>query len=876
MPLRPVLIIGVGGSGGKTLRTLREVMLRRLRQAGWKQPRLPDAWQMLSVDTITEASPENYEAAMLPASQYLGLTPPTMNYTGIREQLLQGISLADQPTAFGGWLPRTIPNAIGAGAGQNRAIGRTVAAANLSTIRARIAQSHDAATSAQAERELQGVSQLLMADRVGPNPFAIVVSSLAGGSGSGMFLDIIEALKSVDARLAAEAQVVLFGPDVFTPLVTTGSGTQIAGNTPAAAGEITAGSWRLNAAPGTEALYRKAGMANAAHHGAATGAGVGIGARSYYVVGASNSDGTPIGQMDDAYRALGDSLSSLVMDERVLDKWFAVFLVNIFQNSWQANVCGDSSGLVPNNDERFTMPFASFGSSRVSLGMDRLAEYGYQKAARATLEALLWPSLQPPDASDPRTDPQKVQDLTAERWDEFRSSSGLDDRDPANQVMDALFDPGASDRAGAFAAQVVAKASSNAGRGLPPEEWVSRLTAQFTTIRDNEFKAQMDAQLRNTARRWGEKREKALARLLTVSATRYGLQVTESLLEKLREDCQFVGGEELPSNAARLEHRLSDITTQLASKMSFGLRVIPPNHPRLTDARNVLEKGYTFVEQAARSRLAARLILDLEENLLAPYSRTLKDQRTALLTAVNSQTTADGRPNRFRAFPGQSDPVPDAFKPGPTEFLLIPVEQQPGLLDDLIKRSIPEGLRGQARSRLVERVGLRLPLDERGDDSADHSRPGSFFTADQTWMPRDPELRWDSAASPQSTKVNMPTAVDWFLDAAGEVLGEDTSEVGKFLSQSLATYINPVDIAERQRRQQAFVDAMRSAFAAGKPLAETNDNLIAVLHPQARPGVNQHVVSTIPVNAGSALQPASERLVADQCLEPQPVPGLVR
>src|SRR4051794_22409682 len=105
MALRPVLIIGVGGSGGKTLRTLREVMLRRLRQAGWDKTRLPNAWQMLAIDTITTASPEDYEAPMLPATQYLGLTPPAMNYAGIRQQLLQSVPVQEQPTAFAGWLP---------------------------------------------------------------------------------------------------------------------------------------------------------------------------------------------------------------------------------------------------------------------------------------------------------------------------------------------------------------------------------------------------------------------------------------------------------------------------------------------------------------------------------------------------------------------------------------------------------------------------------------------------------------------------------------------------------------------------------------------------------------------------------------------------
>ncbi len=853
MPLRPVLVIGVGGSGGKTLRTLREVMLRRLRKAGWTQPRLPEAWQMLAIDTITDASPESYDAGMLPATQYVGLVPPAMNYPGIRRLLLQGIPPADRPTVAAGWLPETIPTTVSHGAGQNRAIGRAVAAAYLNNIQTRISRSHDVATSAQSGLELQEVGRILRASQVSANPFAIIVSSLSGGSGSGMFLDVIEALKSVDAKLAAESQIVLFGPDVFSPLVANRSGTQIAGNTLAAIGEIVAGGWSMNAATGTQTLYRRAGMANAAHHGAATGAGVGVGARSYYIVGATNADKTPIGQMDDAYRALGDSLSALIMDERVQDSWFAVFLVNIFQNSWQANVCGDTSGLMPVNNAQFTMPFASFGSARVSLGMDRLTDYATQRAARSTLEALLWPAFDQPRDGDTRTSPQKIVSRAQETLEEFRSDSGLAERDPANQVMDALLDSATGMRATEFATHVVENAGTNAGRGLPPEEWVSRLTAQFATIRDNEYKAHNDATLRNLARRWAEKREDHLARLLTVTSTRTGLLVAANLVKELRDECRFVGQQELPAQVASLEHKLSDLPTKLATCLSIGLRAIPARHPALDDARAWLERAFAFVEEAARARIAAALLLDMDENLLRPYHDALHNQQRALLSAVNAPETADGRPNLFRSFPRAGDPVPGRFTPGPTEFLLIPIAEQPQILDREISNSVPEGLRGQTQTRLIERVALCLPLDERGDGGGGEALPGEFFKSNTRWMPKDPELRWASMASPMASSVSIPLTVEWFVDAARDVLLDRTSAVGEFLGQSLGSYLQHADVAETQRRQQTFINALRGAFSAGKPLAETNDNLISELHPKAHPEVHHHVVSTIPLAAGSSL-----------------------
>jgi hypothetical protein len=70
--LSPFLIIGVGGSGGKTIRAMRQTLLRRLRAKGWKGE-FPEAWQFLEIDTISTQGGGNFSAPLLPANQFLGL-----------------------------------------------------------------------------------------------------------------------------------------------------------------------------------------------------------------------------------------------------------------------------------------------------------------------------------------------------------------------------------------------------------------------------------------------------------------------------------------------------------------------------------------------------------------------------------------------------------------------------------------------------------------------------------------------------------------------------------------------------------------------------------------------------------------------------------
>ena len=198
--LSPFLIIGVGGSGGKTIRAMRQTLLRRLRSKGWKGE-FPEAWHFLEIDTISTQGGGNFSAPLLPANQFLGLVPQAVDYAGLRNQLIQRMPNTEQNLALGGWLPENTAVPIQKGAGQYRTLGRAVVASQLSQLSQAINRSYSRLSAPGVLEELREVSMKMYGKAEGqaPLPMALVISSVAGGSGAGIYLDVVEALKSLSA-----------------------------------------------------------------------------------------------------------------------------------------------------------------------------------------------------------------------------------------------------------------------------------------------------------------------------------------------------------------------------------------------------------------------------------------------------------------------------------------------------------------------------------------------------------------------------------------------------------------------------------------------------------------------------------------------------
>lgn len=180
--LGSMLFVGVGGSGGNTVRAIREILTERLEALKWEGP-FPDCWQTLWIDTIATQGRGGFPAPILPSDSYLGLVPGQVSYQTVKDQIINSTPASSRNKVLSGWLPFSTPVPIAKGAGQFRAIGRTVGVSQFGSMNRFLTDAHNRLTSAQANKDLAKLNQLfdIPVSAKPPHTSVFVISSMAGG-----------------------------------------------------------------------------------------------------------------------------------------------------------------------------------------------------------------------------------------------------------------------------------------------------------------------------------------------------------------------------------------------------------------------------------------------------------------------------------------------------------------------------------------------------------------------------------------------------------------------------------------------------------------------------------------------------------------------
>jgi len=815
--LQPFLFIGLGGSGGKTLRVVRDEIRSRVEEVGWKRSRsFPSLWQFLHIDV--PVVPDGIDPELpseWPQECYLGLVNPRLTYKTIDQSLIgKAKNSPELLKALAPWRPRvedvTVP--VQKGAGQYRAIGRVITLSKLQTIAERIGTLVNQLQTPKVIKEAEELTSLFKCDSTAETaPSVVVVTSLAGGSGAGALLDVFDVLKALTAQGAptwvGNPFCVLYAPDVFDAIPPS-QRRGVHANALATLSELVAGFWnRRPATPEESAVLATASL----------GAPISErGPRVAFLVGASNGS-VKFDDQNKVYIAAGKALGAWATTPGIQDQIGAYLTANQTSAS-----LGDSLGLKDRDQPHL---LSALGFARLSLGRDRFLRYAEERLARLAVERLC-------RYGDP-DDPVVAERVTA-HLQRFLAKAGLEASLEADEsLINRLRPPDRKQRLQEVRSGVLEAARKNVEGGRAASWWRNTIVQRFGE-KAGAFGDGEAAELHRRAREWVGELPRNLARVTSEVIAQEGLVVTERLLRAAREAVNG-GISALPAEIQRYTYHARQVSESVGKALSGpGDAVIGGEHHALADAAREGASALEWKAEADLLRLVEDLLRDASRNLLEPLESAVREARKAALQVGVDKGSAHW------AWP-KGDELPVRFLPSPTEHILTAPEEFPTLFREQMRATFPnEAPESAVTHALVD------AFTDRSDDGQE-----MFVRVEKSWIPERQDLQLLDAPSKGSFALN------WQLEAVFDrmrkwcnVPGSAFAEYG---TEDLARYLDDEqpDKALLAQRQSQFRGALKAALRAAEPLARIDTGVVAqISDDEIRPA--RPIFSPIPFSIGSA------------------------
>ena len=823
--LSKFLLIGVGGSGGKTLRALRSYLELKLNQANWNDG-LPMGWQLLHIDSPVKQDGTGFPAPMLPSSDYKGLSRAGQKYADAYANsfnFVDGQDFAD----YKRFLPdeKEVNVDITAGAGQFRGVGRVLALSAHDQIKQSLRGKLDLLLRAEAEPELKKLArQLGLDDQISPSPTIIVISSIAGGSGAGQFLEISEMIKGLEPaqNWVHEIFNMLYAPDVFTEV----DPELLAGNALFSMGEIMSGLWssptdgtvRMTKSMGDNVPYQDSDYKT--------------GAKYNFMIGKGG-----FSEQQDVYLAVASSLTTWMTDQEVNDKITAFSRGNFSASTLESNL-PDHSGLKEANKD--ATPFMALGFGRVGLGKERFVAYAAQRLARSAIDRMLYAHT----VEDP-----KFAIKTEDEWITFFAEKNLfdfidtvklnEETEEHNDIIDAI-----RPNRDAFYAELKAQVLAVASQTLNPKsnaqsliEWDDSLRAGFNNYIEQFMDS--DAKERNAIMRpWVKQKKIDLLTVTSRYVAQHGIKVTCEILNRLSTKLTGVADELRAESEVSLKYAAdlsSYIRGELGKFPEKNQNEIPAGHEVIEAALSEVAYSFYYRAEASLKKMAALLVADMAENFIEPLRGDLLGIYRGLLGEkkdfINWSTE-------------ESLSVPRQFEPSKNEKLLIETTDYPAQFAELVNNSVNSERRTNAMRVVVNEVlmgGLALP-------NLDRRNYWEFITTTRDWVPSPREAREDSQQNAQSAKFDVSVNPVDYLERAQKWMKQMGTPFAGFVNESLSSYLtNERDKSILKERQEKFLAKLEEAITDGAPLVNINQGLLAKIH-DSKPKTDV-VISTIPMDA---------------------------
>lgn len=831
MAFQPMLIIGCGGSGGATLQymmdSLKTELSRQLEKAGAAPLKnLPGAWQFVHVDvpSSAEAGPAERPASVRDqGGTYAGLARPGLTWPMVAESIWTRTK-DTRPDLTSGWMrrPGNTDTPLERGAGQERAVGRGVTLNSLVALKNVVDTVAGRLNGGSGMTELRQLAETLGED-VDSGPVVIVVSSMAGGSGASMVLDIPRVVAGYNESLAANTAMFLYTSEVFGSIPPI-SRRGVEANGLAMMGELLSTS--LGSSTSDNELLRLLGFSGQESMQPFKRV-FPIGLR-HGVQGAIFGDGS----LESVYRAVGRALAGLAASPVAMEQFLRYDLIGQSPLSPDTKWLGEGTGKFDYDG----LLWGTFGYSRLSLGRDRYGEYVAQRLSRQAVDRLV-AGHQSGDEDAGEVDLQRAVDDARRR---FLLSMGMTQAANGSALALLVRNPNGEDEAvrglRVEMREVVGREVFSDGRfagTLAGQAYVRVLKGVLGQNRHAIDTAIQDWAYGHVFA-WHERFVNDVLSQIDSIAALYGLPVARQVILRFKDDL-----------AAWI---MSLQTEQGQPNRQAWSPELPPNVVVDVEQNNAIGAGHPMQEKlskwlsnqvanSAEGAVARQLIGVLEDfgpSFADPLAAALAQQHRSLQEARRRDPELGGqsdlRTASYSDWPQPRQRVPRRFQGAHNEVVLLDVQAFPDQYD--------AHLGAMTRSRRVptvqeaENIMLTEILRDRWlehNDSVSRSQVISMVAA---WIP--PNLITEPADSTRlrsrsSARFETRLSTGDVIGRAREWVWRQDGEFGSFLSVGLAEYMDPGD-AEFEERLRRLTTRFGEAMTQSLPLVSVDPTSFAKVH----------------------------------------------
>lgn len=847
---RPFLLVGLGGSGGKTLRYVKRDVMKRLQAAGWTKPDMPTGWQFLHIDTPTIADGQELNKFVPPLNpdEYVGLVGDGVDFDTVANQLDNAPNLTDELV---GWRidPAGLKVPIGVGAGQFRAVGRTVAMAHGAAIRRRLQNSFDKISTPDSYSELREVYSVVeggAASPSNPQPHVIVVSSLAGGTGAGLLMNVCDLINELDECEGVMA--MLYTPEVFGSI--SGAGGGVFPNSLAAISEVLNGYWwhasLRSLEQGSVQPRKNRDLVNA---GAARPMASG-GPNYPFLIGMKNAEGAAFGTDTQLFGMVGAAISTWMTDIAVQDRLIAYQYTN-WQNSAGGNIPHlDALTNAGDEVEVGIGAFQALGVARLSIGLDYFERYTTERLALDAAKFLANAHMSSDDAvafsqrqntEDPRALARGVAEL---HLPSFLKRTHLAEAGPDDEVIQAI-DP----RADVLKreAEDSARRLSEIGTGgnASASEWEEKLLYAVQRSLEGFAKAHLPL-IHQQLEEWVDTvPDQVLAEVESFIAD-HGIRVTSAMLRQASDYFLSETGvvHELRQEASDRQGWSSEaqVRSGIAGQLQALGSKIPPDHQALEEAlQEAFHYGFFLAEAQIREQ-AASLLESFANKFLHPLALALEQHANN----VDEQLLSEA----VNWAPWLEGPPPTELIPPPSEVTLIEPEDFHPTFLKLLDESFPE-----SRNEDTRRIDIRRAIVSgsflREDDAPKSASKFAIelraqWSPGTTVLPTRPQTQSDATFRVSLTPTELK-------ERASAWMRRPNTPFQKLMSETLRTYLQPdgqfkgsVSEQEYAERQRRFIPKLKQTLQSSAPLVDLDTRLLSQVHPKMAENAFSRVVSNLP------------------------------